>query len=136
MLEGGQFSLILESFDENSHGVESTLKTDTVTVTILVGVPKFAESLASQSIIVGHKMEWKLPEIISPDGAQTQVELESTDSRIKNRITMDLESMTVSYDGEAVDGVSSQTIFILQFTLTSSYGSATYTQTVIIGPEP
>ena len=37
-LEEGEHTLVLESFDEASNGVESTLKTDTITITITGGV--------------------------------------------------------------------------------------------------
>ena len=37
-LESGEHTLVLESFDEASNGVESTLKTDTITITITESV--------------------------------------------------------------------------------------------------
>ena len=57
-LEPGEYSLVLESFDEASNGVESTLKTDTITITIIGGVNQeildtFSENLIQISATAG-----------------------------------------------------------------------------------
>ena len=57
-----EHSLSLESFDRNSGGVESALKTDTVTVIVLPAA-FFSEDVQTESIFSGEETEWTLPSI-------------------------------------------------------------------------
>ena len=50
-LEPREYSLVLESFDEASNGVESTLKTDTITITIIGGVNQEILDMFSENLI-------------------------------------------------------------------------------------
>ena len=59
--------MVLQSFDENSDGVESTLKTDTIQI-IIFGctdplLPCFTEVLELAVIYSGTKGSWTLPNI-------------------------------------------------------------------------
>ena len=79
-LKQGEHTLILESFDQASDGVESTLKTDTIIVIVfeppiedIVSDPPtndiiedpslacFADDLTVEVITSGEKVEWFLP---------------------------------------------------------------------------
>ena len=83
-LEVGEHTLVLESFDEASNGVESTLKTDSITIVIIESVPAlatFTQSIAPASIISGIESDWTLPDIDSGNVALTGVRLD-TDSLI------------------------------------------------------
>ena len=53
----GEYTLVLESFDQDSNGVESTLKTDTITIVIAEPTPEPIQEPATESI--------ELPSIIS-----------------------------------------------------------------------
>lgn len=120
----GEHTLILESFDEASGGVESTLKTDTITVNVVKpSLAYFAENLAIQIITSGEKVEWYLPEIIEGEPALEGVTV-LPDSLLANYITFDQSTRKVSYDGMLIQGVSSGSKFVkLSITLADSAGS-------------
>ena len=63
---GEEHTLVLQSFDQASNGVESTLKTDSITIVIIESVSaltNFTQSLAPASIISGTESDWTLPDI-------------------------------------------------------------------------
>ena len=65
-LSDGEYALVLETFDADSDGVESTLKIDTVTIVVIsqatvteIGcpLPTFTEPLLTRTILSGEKYE-------------------------------------------------------------------------------
>ena len=77
---GEEHTLVLESLDQASNGVESTLKTDTITVIVIEqsicedhSLACFADNLATEVITSGEKAEWHLPQII--EGEKTLAEV-------------------------------------------------------------
>ena len=63
-LATGNYTLVLQSFDENSGGVESTLKTDTIQIVVNEPIlPFFTENIEAAVIYSGTKVSWTLPKI-------------------------------------------------------------------------
>ena len=83
-LEAGAQSLVLESFDQASNGVESTLKTDTIQIVITAPNPvalptlaSFTEDLELVSIISGVESQWTLPDINPGNTILTEVRFDA-----------------------------------------------------------
>lgn len=66
---GTEYTLVIESFDTNSNGVESTLKTDSIEILIIDPIEEstfFSEELEPESMISGEEKDWTLPSIEDP----------------------------------------------------------------------
>ena len=61
--EPGVYNLVLESFDAAS-SVKSTLKTDTIELTIKPNPPLFESDPLPVTLVVGEAQSWTLPDII------------------------------------------------------------------------
>ena len=109
----GEHTLVLESFDEDSKGVESTLKTDTIQIVITEPESPcedpfqacFLDSLEFATIFSGTQSEWSLPEIFVGNEALTDVRIEY-DSLIAPYLSYDLQKNEISYDGLQIDSLT------------------------------
>ena len=112
------YTLVLESFDTNSDGVESTLKTDTIQ--IVIAEPEleleespcedpfqacFLDSLEFVTIFSGTQSEWSLPEIFEGNQALTDVRIEY-DSLIAPYLSYDSLKNEISYDGLQINSLT------------------------------
>ena len=113
---GLEYTLVLESFDTNSDGVESTLKTDTIQIVItepeleksLCEDPSqacFLESLEFAAIFSGTQSEWSLPEIFVGNEALLDVRIEY-DSLIAPYLSYDSQKNEISYDGLQISSLT------------------------------
>ena len=80
-----EFTLILESFDQNS-SVKSTLKTDYITIIVSDDLPYFTTDLELQNLVVGESFEWDLPDIEEGSVPLSEVLVEP-DAAIYNQIS-------------------------------------------------
>ena len=126
----GEHTLILESYDTESDGVESALKTDNVTIQVIQEVTDcplatFTEEVEAKTIVSGEKSKWSLPEI---DACEDTVQIVIVpDSLMLNYITYDEKSAEISYDGSLIPAVSTQNRFAtISITLVNSAGSSSY----------
>ena len=133
---GEEHTLVLQSFDQASNGVESTLKTDSITIVIIESVPAlatFTQSLAAASIISGIESNWTLPDIDSGNVALTEVRLD-TDSLILENLKYDSVANKIHYDGEELNALKAMRLVTLNITLVNSFGETPYSQLVIVSP--
>ena len=116
----GEHTLVLESFDEDSNGVESTLKTDTIQIVItepeleleLEDSPCedssqacFLDNLEFATIFSGTQSEWSLPEIFVGNEALIDV-LIKYDSLIAPYLSYDSQKNEISYDGLQINSLT------------------------------
>ena len=135
-IEEGEHTLVLESFDEASNGVESTLKTDSVTIVITKSVSAlatFTQSLEAAFIISDIESDRTLPAINSGNVALTEVRLD-TDSLILKHLEYDSVANKIRYDGEEINTLKAMKLVTLNITLVNSVGEAPYSQLVIVSP--
>ena len=125
-LEAGEHTLILESFDEASDGVESALKTDTITIVILEPEPQvtlaiFTEDLEAAFILSGTKSSWILPDINPGEVELSEVRLDA-DPLILQHLKYDSLANSIVYDGKAIGALTPLELVNLDITLVNSIG--------------
>ena len=137
-LPAGEHTLVLESFDKASDGVESALKTDTILIVILEPEPQatlatFTQSLEPVSITSGIESEWTLPDIDPGKDILTVVRLDA-DPLISQYLRYDSVANSVIYDGEEISSLSGARFVSISYTLVNNFGENLYTQVVSVLP--
>ena len=133
----GTHTLVLESYDQASNGVESTLKTDTVQIVITVPEPTlatFTEDLELVSIVSGVESQWTLPVINPGNTILTEVRFDA-DPLISQYLKYDRDTNVVSYDGETISSLSGVNLVNIGLNLVNSVGENLYTQLVTVVPD-
>ena len=110
---GLEYTLLLESFDTNSDGVESAFKTDTIRIVITEPESPcedpyqacFLDSLEFATIFSGTQSEWSLPEIFMGNDTLIDVLIEY-DSLIAPYLSYDSQKNEISYDGLQIDSLT------------------------------
>ena len=137
-IEPGEYSLVLESFDEASNGVESALKTDTITIVILEPEPLatlaiFTDDLETAFVLSGTKSSWILPDINPGVVELAEVRLDA-DPLILQHLKYDSLANSIIYDGKAIGALTTLKLVNLDITLVNSIGENSYTQLVTVSP--
>ena len=135
---GGEHTLVLQSFDQASNGVESTLKTDTIIIVILEPEePRatFTQSLETVSITSGTETEWTLPDIDAGKGTLTEVRLDA-DPLVSQYLKYKSVTNSVIYDGEVISSLSGAKFVSINYTLVNNFGDNRYTQAVYVYANP
>ena len=100
----GEYNIVLESFNTLSIA-KSTLKTETIKLTVLEALPIFSEDLPVQALTIGVAKVWELPSIESP----TPLKEERIEPAllIEDQTSFNVDTQTFSFSGEMVDSFES-----------------------------
>lgn len=111
-----------------------TLRTDTITITVLdpaATLATFIENLAIVTITSGEKAEWNLP-VVFDGGTELETINVEFETEYAAHFTFDEDSLVFSYDGVAFEGLEGQLTNLFGITLVNSAGENRFIQSIII----